>query len=70
MKKVIFAALLAAWLLISCACAGEQKPEPYEAEHEHVYGFWYETEDGDEVRYCKICHHAQTAGRADGAGSQ
>ena len=59
MKNKLFAALLAALLLFGCSC-GARRAEPYEKEHEHVYGFWYEAEDGTQVRYCKICHQAQT----------
>ena len=65
MKKVILAALLAALMILCCACAGEGKPTPYAREHEHVYGFWYEAEDGSQVRYCKICHCAQTQGAGE-----
>ena len=65
MKKAILAALLAALTISFCACAGERKPTAYAREHEHVYGFWYEAEDGSQVRYCKICHHAQTQGAGE-----
>lgn len=65
MKKAIFAALLAALTILCCSCAGAGKPTTYAQEHEHVYGFWYEAEDGKEVRYCKICHHAQTQGAGE-----
>lgn len=60
MKKVMFAVLAAALLLLGCACdAGE--PQPYAAEHGHVYGFWYDTEtDGEQIRYCRICGESQT----------
>jgi hypothetical protein len=60
-------ALLAALLLACCSCASENDPVPYEdGTHTHIYGHWYEVreatpdEDGEQVRYCKICHLPQT----------
>lgn len=60
MRKAIFAAVLAALLLLLCACGGG-KETPYASEHDHVWGFWYNTEtEGEQVRYCKICMAEQT----------
>ena len=65
MKKRRFFACLALLCLLLCAC-GAEEPVPYEDDaHEHVYGFWYDateptcTQAGSQVRYCKICNHAQ-----------
>ena len=65
MRKCILLLLLATVFLFS-ACAAEGDAVPYEKEHEHVYGFWYDAvpEDGESqnvsrVRYCKICHEPQ-----------
>ena len=71
MRKCVILLLLVATLLLS-ACAADGDPVPYEKEHEHVYGFWYDAtpEEGEDtgvkkVRYCKICHEPQL-GRANG----
>ena len=61
MRKRLFCILLAALLLLLPACAGTGADTPYEAEHEHVYGFWYDVKpltcvsEGEQIRYCKIC---------------
>ena len=60
MRKRIFCILLAVLMLLLCACAGKGADTCYEAEHEHVYGFWYERAEGGRIRYCKICFHEQT----------
>ena len=62
MKKQRFFALLAllllALLLMGC---GTGDAVAYDKEHEHVWGFWYECEDGEtQIRYCKICQATQT----------
>ena len=60
MKKAIFLLLLAAVLLLCLACDATA-PQPYEATHEHVWGFWYDTElQGEQIRYCRICGESQT----------
>ena len=59
MRKAIFAVILVALLLLLCACGS--KETSYAAEHDHVWGFWYNTEtEGEQVRYCKICMAEQT----------
>ena len=60
MRKTVFALLLAALIAVLGACdAG--KEVAYGAEHEHIWGFWYDTEtEGEQVRYCKICMAEQT----------
>ena len=58
MRKRLLLLLLLLPLLVGCT--GQGDAVPYEAEHRHVYGFWYEAEDGTEVRYCKICHATET----------
>lgn len=67
MRKVKIAALLAALLVMLCSCSGEGEPVPYDdPTHRHVYGHWHEavaptdTQQGQRVRYCKICHAEQT----------
>lgn len=61
MRKRLFCLLLAILLLLLPACSDAGKPQTYESEHEHVYGFWYERAEGGRVRYCKICFAEQTA---------
>ncbi|MBQ8357588.1 MAG: hypothetical protein IJX39_07250 [Clostridia bacterium] len=61
----VIAPVLALFMCLLCACAGESKPVAYEdAEHTHVYGHWYDSaEEGVRVRYCKICHAEETEGK-------
>ena len=59
MRKRLFLCLLALLALVLCACASVGEPTPYNKEHEHLYGFWYESADGGRVRYCKICFAEQ-----------
>ena len=47
MRKRLLLLLLLLPLLVGCTRQGDAVP--YEAEHRHVYGFWYEAEDGTEV---------------------
>ena len=60
MRKTVFALLLAALMAVLSACgAGEEVT--YVTEHEHVWGFWYNTRtEGEQVRYCKVCMAEQT----------
>ncbi len=60
MKKRVICALLALLMLLFCACSRAGEEIVYEAEHEHVYGFWYESAEGGRERYCKICFEVQT----------
>ena len=61
MRKCGILAVLLPLVLLLAACGGEGTPVPYEAEHKHVYGYWYDsTEQGVQVRYCKICQQEQT----------
>ena len=50
MRKRIFCILLAVLMLLLCACAGKGADTCYEAEHEHVYGFWYARAEGGRIR--------------------
>ena len=59
----ILVLLLAALLLsgLFCACGKDGEPTAYQAEHTHVYGFWYPCgTEGEEIRYCKICRLEET----------
>ena len=62
MKKHILALCLTALLIVLASCASMGAPVLYaDAEHEHVYGFWYDEvvcdcrHAGEQVRYCKVC---------------
>lgn len=59
MRKRLLCVLLAVLMLLFVACTGAEKSAPYETEHEHVYGFWYERAEGGRERYCKICFEVQ-----------
>ena len=61
MRKYRALALLLPRILLLGSCAGQGKPIAYETEHNHVFGYWYDsTEEGTQVRYCKICQLEQT----------
>lgn len=61
MKKTVLILLLVCILSLCLAgCKGQEDAVTYAAEHRHVYGFWYDAEDGTQVRYCKICHESET----------
>ncbi len=65
MRKWRLFACLAAALLLFCACTSADAVAYADEEHEHIFGFWYEAAEltceqaGEQVRYCKLCHHAQ-----------
>ncbi len=65
MRKWRILLVITALCVLFCACsAGDAEPYADET-HEHVYGYWYEVtalsccDEGEEVRYCKICHAEQ-----------
>ena len=66
MRKCLIVALALLLCVLMTSCASEGLPQEYTAEHEHVYGYWYDVAPAEgetvtqQVRYCKICHAPQT----------
>lgn len=66
MRIAKISALLLALVFLFCACAGVAEGESYASTHVCVYGAEYETapktclDGGRVIRYCKICHRAES----------
>ena len=67
MRKRVFLLLLTVLpAMLLFACRAQQETIEYEAEHAHIYGYWYDAVSEDctvqrlQVRYCKLCHAEQT----------